>query len=153
VTRLPSRRRILQGGAALGALAAAGGCRKNPPAERPARELRQDLERLVRVIGPWAAAAAAEADHVIPRYLSDERVKRFEADRAAYTQLAARFADHGPAAESIDLAVLTPAERTALVALTADLYSVMQVRFAVSGNPVPGQCVADPQWQTQVPPA
>ncbi|HEU4731361.1 MAG TPA: hypothetical protein VFT22_25885 [Kofleriaceae bacterium] len=159
--RTPTRRTILRG-AALGALAISGACRRSsddphagaktrPPA--PPRTIKDDLRHLVRVIGPWPAAASAQAEAILPRYLSDDRVKRFEPDRAALAQLATRFADHPPAAESIELAGLPAAERAALLALTADLYSVMQVRFAVAGMPEPGECMGDPAWQAWVPPA
>jgi TAT (twin-arginine translocation) pathway signal sequence len=152
MTRLPSRRTILQGGAALGALAVTPGChRRSDPKHEPGT-LRDDLWHLVLLIGPWTAADRAQADAVIPRYLSDERVKRFEPDRASFALLAARFANHAPAAESIDLAELSPAERAALVTLTTDLYGAIPVRCAASGTPEPGQCLADPQWQAQVPP-
>ena len=118
---------------------------------RGERTLADDLRLLALVIGPWPAAAKDEADVILPRYLTDERVKRFEPDRAAFAGLAVRFADHPPAAESIELAELPKAERSALVALTTDLYSVMQVRFTVAGAPAAGQCMADPLWHTKVP--
>jgi hypothetical protein len=113
--------------------------------------LKDDLRHLILVIGPWSAAAQDQADRIIVRYLTEDRMKRFAGDAAAFAGLATRFADHAPAAESIDLAELPPPERAALVALTSDLYSVPQVRFAVADAPPAGQCMADPLWHTKAP--
>lgn len=150
MTRPPSRRAVLTGAAAVGALAATASCRRKGAAREP--DLRGDLRHLIAVIGPWTRAEQAQADALIPRYLTDERLRRFEPDRAAFAQLAARFADLPPASDAIDLAALAAPERAALIALTTDLYGVPQVRFAVAGTPEPGQCMADPRWQSQPPP-
>jgi len=151
VTRPPSRRAVVKSAAAFAALVAAPGCRRKAPPPRGEHTLADDLWLLARVVGPWTATAGAEAEALLPRYLTAERTKRFEPDRAAFAGLAARFADHPPAAESIELAELPEAERAALIALTTDLYGVMQVRFAVARTPAAGQCQADPLWHTQVP--
>ena len=151
MSRPPSRRAVLKSAAAFGALVVAPGCHRKAPPPRGEHTVADDLGMLARVVGPWPATAGAEADALLPRYLTAERLKRFEPDRAAFAGLAARFADHPPAAESIELAELPEAERAALIALTTDLYGVMQVRFAVAGIPAAGQCQADPLWHTQVP--
>jgi hypothetical protein len=157
VRRPPSRRAVLGGAAATIALAAAPACRKKAadereaPAEpaRPPGTLADHLRHLALVVGPWAAAGQAAG--LLARYLSEDRLKLFAPDSAAFAELAARFADRGPAAESIDLAALTAPQRAALVALTTDLYAVMEVRTTVAGIPDNGVCLADPGWHSRPP--
>lgn len=124
----------------------------HPPTHPTVGSLVDDLARLVRVIGPWPAAATDQADAFYARYLTDERLRRFAPAGPALAALATRFAELPPACETIPLAGLPSDERAALIALTSDLYSIMQVRFAVAGLPPPGVCVNDPAWQTWVPP-
>lgn len=163
--RQPTRRAILQGAAASLAIAAVPACRdrsgepkgqagsaaRTEGSAQAPRTLEADLRHLLVVVGPWTAGALAQADVLIPRYLNEERLQRFGKDRAVFARLAARLADQGPAAASIDLAGLPADERGALVGLTHDLYAVREVRLAASGTPDLGQCQADPLWHTKPP--
>ena len=55
------------------------------------------------------------------------------------------------AADEIDLRELPEAERDLLVSLVQQLYSLLEVRFTIAGQPGFGECQRDAKWYTLPP--
>jgi hypothetical protein len=111
------------------------------------------MKKLVRVLGPWSDAEAAQAEGFAQRFVAASHIVRsyFQESRAGLESLAARFPDGAMAVDELDLEGLPGEEREIAVQLTRDLYSLVEVRFFVSNVPPWGECLGDRTWHTKAP--
>jgi hypothetical protein len=111
------------------------------------------MKKLVRVLGPWSDAEMAQAEDFAQRFVAASHIvgSYFQESRAALESLAARFPDGVMTVAEINLGDLPGEERELVVQLTRDLYSLVDVRFFVSGIPPWGECLGDRTWHTRAP--
>ena len=81
----------------------------------------QAMQKLVRVLGPWSESDRDHADAFAPRFVAAGHIVGSEQERELLLQLA------------------------------RDLYSLVEVRFFVSGIPPWGECLGDRTWHTRAP--
>ncbi len=112
----------------------------------------ESLRKLIRLLGPWKDRAAA-ADFTRRFLGAESAVAPYLPDGGRSLQLlAARFPDDAMAVETADLTGVSEQERNVLLALTGQLYSLVEVRFLVSGEPPWGECGSgDPLRYTRAP--
>lgn len=103
----------------------------------------ESVRKLISLLGPWKSRS--EADDFVRRFLTDdERISPYIPDGGKSLQsLASRFPDTETATERIDLGGLPEEERTLLLELSKQLYTFIEVRFLISGEPPWGVCGAD----------
>ncbi len=103
----------------------------------------ESVRKLIHLLGPWKDRT--EADDFVRRFLAvEESIAPYIPDGGKSLQyLASRFPDAELPAEKIDLHALPEAERNLLLELSKQLYTFIEVRFLVSGEPPWGVCGAD----------
>ena len=135
------RRDFLKMLAALPVLYLAGcGPGKAPVGKYPLQGPDESLRKLIRLLGPWKEEGAA--GDFIRRFLgAEDVVAPYLADRgASIGALAARFPDTAMAADSVDLRGVPEEEKELLLELTKQLYTFIEIRFLVAGEPPWGEC-------------
>jgi hypothetical protein len=113
----------------------------------------QSLRKLVLVAGPWPEERRSQAEELAERFLAADHIVGLYLPEsgAAVESLAARFPDGAMAVGEIDLQGLPADERTVLIELVQQLYSLLEVRFYVSNEPPWGECQGDRSRYTQAP--
>lgn len=102
------------------------------------------LKKLLLLIGPWSPSERREADDFARRFLASEHtVSPHIASAETVQDLAARFPDEAMGMRELDLGYLSEEEREILLVLVKQLYSSVEVRFMLSGQPPEGQCQGD----------
>ncbi|HEY7745316.1 MAG TPA: hypothetical protein VIA07_03185, partial [Desulfuromonadales bacterium] len=124
------------------------GCRPkaHPPiAEGPALSPEEALRRLILVLGPWDEGQREQAEDFARRFLAAGNAisPYLPASAATVQSLADRFPAGTLAVGEIDLASLPEEERDLLLQLTRQLYTYVEVRFFVNGEPPWGECQRD----------
>jgi hypothetical protein len=111
------------------------------------------MQKLVRILGPWSDAETSQAEDFAQRFVAASHIvgSYFQESRPALESLAARFPDGTMTVDEVNLGELPGDERELVVQLTRDLYSLVEVRFLVSGIPPWGECLGDPTWHTRAP--
>ncbi|MHC4694343.1 MAG: hypothetical protein ACYS67_16510, partial [Planctomycetota bacterium] len=102
----------------------------------------ESLKQLILLLGPWPETEKEKADNFINRFLNAEHVVTayFPGSGRLVQDLARRFPSGAVAAKQIDLGNLSAKERELLIKLTKQLYSFIEIRFHVSGEPPWGEC-------------
>lgn len=105
----------------------------------------QSLKKLILAAGPWPSGERGKAEDFARRFLAAEgAVSPYLPTHGKLVQaLAARVPDGAFAIEKIDLKVLSPEERELLQRLVEQIYSYVEVRFFLSGEPTWGECQPD----------
>jgi hypothetical protein len=105
----------------------------------------QSLRKLVLVTGPWPDERRSQAEEFAERFLAADHVVGLYLPKsgAVIESLAARFPDGAMAVGETDLESLPTDERTVLIELVQQLYSLLEVRFYVSNEPPWGECQGD----------
>lgn len=132
------------------------GCRSRllaPTAAAPLPSPEAALRRLVLLVGPWGEGERKQAEDFARRFLAAENaVSPYLPDSAALVQsLAGRFPAGAMAVGEIDLAALPAGERELLLQLTRQIYTYVEVRFFVNGEPSWGECQKDHMRYTRAP--
>jgi hypothetical protein len=132
------------------------GCRpKAHPsiAEGPAPTPEEALRRLILLVGPWDEGQREQAEDFARRFLAaGSAVSPYLPASAATVQsLAGRFPAGTLAVGEIDLAALPEEERDLLLQLTRQLYTYVEIRFLVNGEPPWGECQRDNLRYTRAP--
>lgn len=113
----------------------------------------ESLSRLIQVLGPWPEAERRAAERFAERFLAaPHAVAPFLPDSGELLQsLAARFPTEALSVEEIDLEEMPPEKRELLQNLARQLYSLVEVRFHVAGEPPWGECPEDRLRHTLAP--
>lgn len=113
----------------------------------------ESLRKLLLLIGPWSTEDLEQAEDFSRRFLRAEQGGvLYLPDTAGLVQsLARRFPDERMALAEIDLGVLPDQERQLLLKVTRQLYSYVEVRFTVAGEPRQGECQDDRLRYTRPP--
>lgn len=100
------------------------------------------LKQLILLLGPWPETEKEKADHFANRFLNAEHaVTAYLPGSSRLVQdLVRRFPSGAMAVKQIDLGKLSAKERELLIKLTKQLYSFIEIRFYVSGEPPWGEC-------------
>ncbi len=111
----------------------------------------ESLCKLIRLLGPWSDEM--KADDFIKRFMDSEHtVAPYLPDSGRSIQgLASRFPAGSISIDRIDLNTIPKRERALLVHLTKQLYSFIEVRFYLSGEPPWGECHAEYLRHTRPP--
>jgi len=122
-------------------------------AEAPAPGPEEALRRLVLLVGPWGEGQRVQAEDFAGRFLAaGNAVSPYLPTSAAVVQsLAARFPAGAMAVAEVDLAALPEEERELLLQLSRQLYTFVEVRFFVNGEPPWGECQKDHLRYTRAP--
>lgn len=123
------------------------------PARVAALGPRDSLKKLILLLGPWSEADRDAGDDFVRRFLAAESLAGpyLTGSAEVLRSLASRFPDETMAVGEVDLASLPPEERDLLVSLAKQLYSFVEIRFLLSGDPPYGQCQGDPLRHTRAP--
>jgi hypothetical protein len=124
------------------------GCKLGDPESADLSNLsspEESLRHLIQVLGPWPEAERQAAERFAERFLAaPHAVAPFLPDSGELVQsLAARFPAGVFAVPEIVLEDLPPSERELMLSLTQYLYSLVEVRFHVAGEPAWGLCPED----------
>jgi hypothetical protein len=149
-----SRRKFLLLLASLPA-AAIVGC-ESKPQKSALKEGRlspeESLKKLIFILGPWGASERVKAGEFAGRFLKSEHAAKYLPGSGGLVQsLAARFPEGAINVNGINLKDLPEGERGLLTGLTGVLYSLIEVRFFVSGEPRWGDCLGDTTRHTRTP--
>lgn len=151
----PQRRRLLQL-LATAPFALALGCDLDRDKQTPGTlklSPEASLRKLIGYLGPWPVEEKGNAEDFASRFVNSElAMGTYPPDSGELIQrLASRFPDGALAAETVDLSRLPAGERKLLIALVQQIYSLLEVRFLVSGEPPFGQCLGDRTRHTKPP--
>jgi hypothetical protein len=124
-----------------------------PASEGSAPSPEEALHRLVLLVGPWDEGQREQAEDFARRFLATENAVSpyLPASATAVQNLAGRFPAGAMAVGEIDLASLPEEERELLLQLSRQLYTYIEVRFFVNGEPPWGQCQKDHLRYTRTP--
>jgi hypothetical protein len=113
----------------------------------------ESLRKLLLLIGPWSTGNLEQAEDFIHRFLRAEQGAGVYLPKAAglVQSLARRFPDDRKALAEIDLSGLPEQERQLLLKISIQLYSYVEVRFMVAGEPRQGECQDDRLRYTRPP--
>lgn len=113
----------------------------------------ESLGKLVQLLGPWTEAEGTAGERFAERFLAAPHAAGlYLPDSAELVQsLASRFSSEGTRPQEIDLDSLPPEEQELLLGLVKQLYSLVEVRFHVAGEPPWGQCPEDRLLHTLAP--
>jgi hypothetical protein len=114
--------------------------------EAPAPNPEEALRLLILLVGPWDEGQRKPAEDFARRFLTAENAVSpyLPASAAVVQSLAGRFPAGAMAVGEIDLAALPEEERELLLQLTRQLYTYVEVRLLVNGEPPWGECQKDP---------
>lgn len=124
-----------------------------PASEASAPSPEEALHRLILLVGPWDEGQRKPAEDFAHRFFATENAVSpyLPASAAVVQSLAGRFPAGAVAVGEIDLATLPEEERELLLQLTRQLYTYVEVRFFVNGEPPWGECQKDPLRYTRAP--
>ena len=113
----------------------------------------ESLGKLVRLLGPWSEGDERAAERFAERFLAAPHAAgSYLPESAEVVQsLAARFPSETIGLQEIDLDSLPPDEQELLLTLVKQLYSLVEVRFDVAGEPPRGECPEDRLLHTRAP--
>ena len=120
-------------------------------AETPSPE--KSLTMLVLLLGPWPDPPGPVGERFAERFLAAPHLAgQFLPDSADVVQRVARRFDaiKAPLSE-VDLLPLEPEERTLLMKLVTQLYSLTEIHRLATNQPPYGKCQNDGTWHTQPP--
>jgi len=113
----------------------------------------ESLTRLIQLLGPWSESERRATERFAERFLASQyAVGNFlPGSSELIRSLAGRFPADAIGFREVDLNGLPPEERELLLTLVKQLYSFVEVRFLVSGEPPWGECPEDRLRHTQAP--
>lgn len=113
----------------------------------------ESLGKLIRLLGPWSEGDEQAAGRFTERFLAAPHATgALLPDSAEGLQsLAARFPSEAIGLHEIDLDSLPPEEQELLLNLVKQLYSLVEVRFQIAGEPQWGLCPEDRLLHTRAP--
>ena len=113
----------------------------------------ESLTRLIQLLGPWSESERRATERFAERFLTAQHaVGPFLPDSIELVQsLASWFPADAIGFREVDLNGLPQEERDLLLTLVKQLYSFVEVRFLVSGEPPWGECPEDRLRHTQAP--
>jgi len=113
----------------------------------------ESLSRLIQLLGPWPEAERRAAERFAERFLAaPHAVGPYLPGSSELVQsLAGRFPAEVFGIQEIVLEDLSPPERELLLNLVRQIYSLIEVRFHVAGEPAWGLCPEDRLRHTLAP--
>jgi hypothetical protein len=134
-------------------LALMGGCKREPVGTAlkeasPGPE--ESLRKLLIHLGPWPPSRREDAEDFAERFLKHASGPYLPGMAGPLQALAGRFRE-GMRVEGLSLGELPREEQELLMHLVRRLYSLIEVRFAASGEPPWGECQADRMRYTRPP--
>ena len=114
---------------------------------------KESLAKLVMVLGPWTPGNKEQARSFADRFMNSESAVApyLPSSGGALQSLANRFPDDALGVKEIDLKDLPEEERQLLMTLTKQIYTYVEIRFLISGEPQWGNCQSDISGYTQAP--
>jgi hypothetical protein len=113
---------------------------------------KESLKKLLLLLGPWTPSEKEKGEDFVRRFLASEHAGTYLPESSVLIQnLAGRFPADSMAVNQINLRKLPASERELLTNLTKQLYSFVEIRFFVSGEPPWGECQPDRMLYTRVP--
>lgn len=113
----------------------------------------ESLRKLIYLLGPWTSGEKAKAEDFSRRFLaSGQNVAPYlPASGELVQRLAARFPDSTMSVKEVDLKGLSAKERELAEGLVKQIYSFVEVRSHVNGEPEWGECQTDAMRHTRPP--
>ncbi len=112
----------------------------------------ESLRKLLLILGPWTTSDRKKGEDFAGRFLASEHANTFLHDSSGLLKsLAGRFPADSLAVNQINLRKLPVNERELLIKLTKQLYSFVEIRFHVCGEPPWGECQPDRMRYTRAP--
>ncbi len=116
-----------------------------PTVQLPLLGPEASLEKLILLLGPWSTTNREEGEDFARRFLGASHAGGLYLPGAseAVQSLASRFPNGAMAIREIDLRSLPGEEQALLMQLVRQLYSLIEVRFLASNDPLWGVCQGD----------
>jgi hypothetical protein len=112
----------------------------------------ESLRKLLLLLGPWTPSEKEQGEDFVRRFLASEHAGTYIPESSGLLKsLSSRFPADSMAVNQINLRKLPATERELLTNLTRQLYSFVEIRFYVSGEPPWGECQPDRTRYTRVP--
>lgn len=105
---------------------------------------------LVRSLGHWPDSDAAQAAAFTDRLITSPGGEHYTGDGASLVTAIARKLGDAATQRSIELAAFTVDERELLLRFVQQFFSYLEIRNQISGEPVFGECQADPLFYTRL---
>ena len=110
------------------------------------------LKRLIYIIGPWTIEENLIAEDFVTRFLKTDHAKQYLPVSVKLIQsLSKQIVEESQAVKEITLDNLTKEEMAALINLSKQIYSFVEVRFYVLSEPSWGECQGNSMWHTRSP--
>lgn len=119
--------------------------------EKSALSPEDALRRLIFLLGPWTENEREEAEDFAGRFLKHASGPYLPGSGGLVKSLARRLPSGTMALDSINMIDLPPEEKKLLEKLLSQLYTLVEVRFDVSGEPPWGECRTDRLHYTRPP--
>jgi len=142
---------VIKSSRALAFLPIAGtvGCFSNTDSKLNSEDA---LKRLIYIVGPWTVADKLIAENFAERFLKAGHSDPYLPKSVNLIQsLLKEISEVTFADKEISLDNIPEEEQEALLNLTKQIYSFVEVRFYVSNEPTWGQCQENSIWHTKIP--
>ena len=134
----------------------AAGCSNatdNSPSGPAQLSAAESLSALILLLGPWPDPAGRVGERFVERFLAAPHLLgKFLPDSSGVVQhVARRFGEITTPLRKVDLLPLAADERTLLVKLARELYSLTEIQRLAANQPPYGECQTDGTWHTRAP--
>lgn len=130
-------------------IAGAVGCFSNTDVKLNSEDA---LKRLIYIVGPWTVADKLTAENFAKRFLKSGHAEPYLPKAVKLIEsLIKQISEVTFAVKEISLDTIPEEEQQALLNLTKQLYSFVEVRFYVSNEPTWGECQENSKWHTKIP--
>ncbi len=121
--------------------------------KEPSPTPEESLRRLVLVLGPWKRKERKKAEEFAARFVRSKHnsAQYLSGSKEQLVSLAKHFPDDAIAVEKVELDGLPAKEKELLLGLTGQIYSLVEVRFGLIGEPPQGSCLPDRMVYTKKP--
>ncbi len=126
------------------------GCGKESDSEetREQSETKESFKKLVLALGPWSSNQKAEAENFAERFVTASANTDPYSD-GLIKKIARRIRDNSIGLKKIDLGNFPKDERTVLIQFVQQLYSYLEIRNIITGEPIFGMCQTDNLYYTK----
>jgi len=111
-------------------------------------ETEESFKKLILALGPWSSNQKAEAENFAERFVAASGNTDPYPD-GLIQKIAGRIPDRSIKLKKIDLGNFPEGERKLLIQFVQQLYSYLEIRNIITGEPVFGMCQADNLYYTK----
>ncbi len=137
----------------VGYAAACSNATDNSPSGPAPLSAEESLSALILLLGPWPDPAGPVGERFVERFLAAPHLvgKFLPGSSGVVQRVARRFGEVTTPLRKVDLLPLAADERTLLLKLATELYSLTEIQRLAANQPPYGECQTDGTWHTRAP--